>query len=510
MSPENTIDRPISQKRIDANRRNSQKSTGPRTVEGKNRSRFNRLKHGLRATVPVLPGEDPAAFQARVDGFMEGLDPQNQVEADLLERVAATTWSLDRANRAESARLCQLIRNDAAEREKREREEALSLGQRLLFDARGPRQLYPHTPYPANGSQPRISWSPDPADPNNPAVLVLHLEQTVAGCRWLLDRWGELRARLEPGHVWLPCDQFKAIRLLGKQPLDAVEDSDVIQILVAGADLLKDENSGRTFAPLASELSALNAERETYLAQLVHRQPWLVEVQDADSARRVLRNLVDREISRLKPILARNEATARADAAEAHCRLAFDPSPEGDKLRRYVLSAARLVNQTIRTYLSVARCPLSVEDREEQAALESGAGRGTVDAVADPVLESGLQAVGDTAFESPLEGDADSALESPPQADCGLDQAGTPTPAPDACAIGSPPRPSGERSPQDVGGEGDREGARRQSPLICPSDIFSPRGEGAGEGGYQAGMRESALVAGVATAARSADEAGTF
>jgi acyl transferase domain-containing protein/3-hydroxymyristoyl/3-hydroxydecanoyl-(acyl carrier protein) dehydratase len=43
----------------------------------------------------------------------------------------------------------------------------------------------------------------------------------------------------------------------------------------------------------------------------------------------------------------------------------------------------------------------------------------------------------------------------------------------------SPPRPSGERSPQDVGGEGDRERARRQSPLICPSDIYSPRGEGA-------------------------------
>ncbi len=50
----------------------------------------------------------------------------------------------------------------------------------------------------------------------------------------------------------------------------------------------------------------------------------------------------------------------------------------------------------------------------------------------------------------------------------------------------SPPRPSGERSPQDVGGEGVGEGARRQSPLICPSDIFSPRGEGAGEGAANA------------------------
>ena len=94
MSPETTVNPPSSQKRIEANRRNAQKSTGPRTPEGKNRSRFNGVKHGLRATVAVLPGEDPAAFQERVNALMERFAPQNPVEADLLERVAATTWSL--------------------------------------------------------------------------------------------------------------------------------------------------------------------------------------------------------------------------------------------------------------------------------------------------------------------------------------------------------------------------------------------------------------------------------
>ena len=191
MSPETTVNPPSSQKRIEANRRNAQKSTGPRTPEGKNRSRFNGVKHGLRATVAVLPGEDPAAFQERVDALMERFAPQNPVEADLLERVAATTWSLERANRAEAARLSQLIRNDSREREEREQEEAILLGRRLFWDARGPCQLYPHTPY-SGSSEPRISWSPDPNDPNQPAILVLRLERTVAGCRWLLDRWGEL------------------------------------------------------------------------------------------------------------------------------------------------------------------------------------------------------------------------------------------------------------------------------------------------------------------------------
>jgi hypothetical protein len=43
---------------IEANRRNSKWSTGPRTDQGKNRSRFNALVHGCRASVLVLPTED--------------------------------------------------------------------------------------------------------------------------------------------------------------------------------------------------------------------------------------------------------------------------------------------------------------------------------------------------------------------------------------------------------------------------------------------------------------------
>src|SRR5207248_5159999 len=78
------------------NRRNASKSTGPRTPEGKERSKFNALKHGLSARTAVLPGEDPEAFQGRIEVFMTVLEPRNGLEAYLAGQAAQASWQLDR------------------------------------------------------------------------------------------------------------------------------------------------------------------------------------------------------------------------------------------------------------------------------------------------------------------------------------------------------------------------------------------------------------------------------
>src|SRR5437762_3060904 len=101
--------------RAEISRQNGQKSRGPKTPEGKERTRFNALKHGLRAKLPVLPGEDAQQYQGRLEAWSADLQPRNDVEHGLVERAVTITWQLDRAERAETARLATIIRSAPAE-----------------------------------------------------------------------------------------------------------------------------------------------------------------------------------------------------------------------------------------------------------------------------------------------------------------------------------------------------------------------------------------------------------
>jgi hypothetical protein len=87
-----------SSRRAEANARNAQLSTGPRSPQGKMRSRLNALKHGMRAKTDVLPGEDAAAFDARLRRWTADLAPRDDVEAFLVRRAVQLSWQLPAAN----------------------------------------------------------------------------------------------------------------------------------------------------------------------------------------------------------------------------------------------------------------------------------------------------------------------------------------------------------------------------------------------------------------------------
>ncbi len=89
-------------KQIEANRENARSSTGPRTRTGKAASKMNALKHGLRAEQVVVPGEDPAELSRALENLIDEFQPQGPLEEQLVERVAACMWRLQRLYRIEA------------------------------------------------------------------------------------------------------------------------------------------------------------------------------------------------------------------------------------------------------------------------------------------------------------------------------------------------------------------------------------------------------------------------
>jgi hypothetical protein len=91
------------QSQIDANRINAQKSTGPRTPEGKANSRRNGLQHGLTAKTCMLADEDPDALLDLLADIREKFDPQDTDEDFLIERMAKARCRYNRIMPIEAA-----------------------------------------------------------------------------------------------------------------------------------------------------------------------------------------------------------------------------------------------------------------------------------------------------------------------------------------------------------------------------------------------------------------------
>lgn len=89
-------------RQIEANRRNSQQSTGPRTAEGKSVTRFNALKTGITAKSQVIPGEDPAELEALSAGYHQQFQPSTSLECFLVDTLVHSDWQLRRLRRVEA------------------------------------------------------------------------------------------------------------------------------------------------------------------------------------------------------------------------------------------------------------------------------------------------------------------------------------------------------------------------------------------------------------------------
>jgi hypothetical protein len=346
--------------RAESNRRNALQSTGPRSEAGKARSRFNALKHGMAARSPVLPGEDPAEFEANRRGFHERMNPRDALEALVVDCIADDAWSFARVKRAASAQLAHTLRNQPLEQADADREQVVECGRRLLKDLA---ERIPGTPADRDGG------------PGHPGRLLVVLERTVTGCDWLLGRWRRLMRHLITPEVWRDLDGLEMLRLLGYFMRELDTEDDVALVLLTSKTVV--DESG---PPIPADTEPVNKpgksppagyrwddilanlDRGTRLVAKVLEQTGLLEdaIDDArlrrfvprnvDEARRTLERVIDEQTRRLEQVRAVRARVAEANAADLPARLAAQAGPEGRLERRYSLAHRRTTIRTIDAY----------------------------------------------------------------------------------------------------------------------------------------------------------------
>ena len=176
------IPRPTAQ--CEANRRNAAKSTGPKTEEGKEKSRRNALKHGLTGAGIVQPLDDEAKLQADIDKWLTDLSPQDEIERAMVKGIAIAEDQIDRARVMEAA-----MRQSRVDRAEKHWTQDQHLEVQRLAD-----------------KLPKAK---------TPGLIVAELRQTPAGCDWLIERWQELDRALDLKEDWNDECRAMAFDLLG-------------------------------------------------------------------------------------------------------------------------------------------------------------------------------------------------------------------------------------------------------------------------------------------------------
>jgi hypothetical protein len=101
--------RPASERRIQANRRNALRSTGPKTTRGKRTVARNAIKHGLLAREVVITTgygeENLEEFHVLIGELCEYYEPIGVVEESLVQTIATSWWRKARVIRAENGEI---------------------------------------------------------------------------------------------------------------------------------------------------------------------------------------------------------------------------------------------------------------------------------------------------------------------------------------------------------------------------------------------------------------------
>jgi hypothetical protein len=346
----------ISQRKLEANRQNAQKSTGPKTADGKANSRMNALKHGLTAQSLVLPTENAEHYENRVQQWLDDFAPANAAERALIDLAVQSSWKLERANRHERAKASERVRHAVDEFESAEEIRAEELGRRLL-----------HDPINRCASAPKDERTLDMLDDwfknDDPPVLHQQLFKSANGVDWMLRQWAELSETIDRSGYWHYNDKFRALRLMGKRPQDAMDEFETAMIFVACHaahpapwPLWDELHQGR----LGMDGKPLYMLRTQYLEGFKYEKK--------ENAVLDLKSIAKRETMKLNARKAELDPIHAADKAEAGERAMFDGSRETELLHRYQTTCERTLTRAI-VELAKLQKQRAKEEQEEERAL---------------------------------------------------------------------------------------------------------------------------------------------
>jgi hypothetical protein len=286
-----------SEARSSANRQNAKLfSTGPKTAEGKEKSRRNGLKHGMTGQGIVVPEQDAAEVDIRHRALHQELAPKSIMGAILVGQMATLSVRMERGARQEFATVAILARH-AGDVFDAERSEAA----KELFKTIG----------------------------DDPRAIVRKLLKSPEGVELMAEAWHDLRAELarESGPRWGTASGLTMANLLGCRENDP--DAERIIALTKAA-------TGNFFSLAESDGAGL--EREA-------RRAW--------ACARLLERL-DAELTELDAHYETLDFdTIELDRAEASARALFDPSKEAALARRYEAEARRGFFRSLKEFRKV-------------------------------------------------------------------------------------------------------------------------------------------------------------
>ncbi|GAC1334817.1 MAG: hypothetical protein NVSMB14_02030 [Isosphaeraceae bacterium] len=168
---------------IRANRQNCKKSTGPKTVDGKGRSRRNAMKHGFRAESGMATKRVEAKVNAAIDRWRDELRPEGQAE-DSLVRLAA--WSGAQLE-ALAEQHAAIVRRQARKAVNRFENKRIDEVESLIAE-----------------------WE----ETDDTIPLLDELSKNTAGCGWVVQEWESLIASAQSQKFCGDATERRIVRLL--------------------------------------------------------------------------------------------------------------------------------------------------------------------------------------------------------------------------------------------------------------------------------------------------------